>query len=273
MAPIPKVNVNSLPTVSTSPAQAPGRFLIKRIDGVTVTRLLPETISAREAASGGNRTPGSALMPPTIEVPGVDLDYPVVDVPTQAEFDEAVKNNPPKKDKSDTSDEEARAKDLAAKPPVPAVLQAITPVNPLIQADAVPINPANIAIPTATPGETAANAATTANQVSLPFLGTVPMPSKEALTLASTTAVTATFVAVLGKAGLEASMEGMKPLARIAIIRVKKLMSGELTHTERQLDFAHQLTKKNQNGPHSFVGDFIEYVRKHTIPDLLGLIK
>lgn len=272
MAPIPNVNVNIVPTVTTSPAQPPARFLIRRIDGVTVTRQLPATISAREAASGGNRTPGSALMPPTIEVPGVDLDYPVVDVPTQAEFDEAVKNNSPKKDKSDTSDEEAKAKDLAARPPAPAVLQAITPVNPLVQADALPINPANIAAPTTTPGDQGNNTANT-NQVTLPFLGTVPMPSKEALTLASTTAVTATFVAVLGKAGLEASMEGMKPLARIAIIRVKKLMSGELTHTERQLDFAHQLTKKNQNGPHSFVGDFLDYVKKHTIPDLLGLIK
>lgn len=272
MAPIPRIDVNIVPTVNNTAAQPSQRFLIKRIEGSTITRELPITVSAREAATAGNRTPGSALMPPTIDVPGVDFDYPVVDVPTQAEFDEAVKNNTPKKEKSESTDEEAKAKDLAARPPVPAVLQAIPPVNPVAQVDAVPINPANIALPTAAPGNTT-NQATTNQEVTLPFLGTVPMPSKEALTLASTTAVTATFVAVIGKAGLEASMEGLKPLTRIAVIRIKKLFNNDLTHHERQLDFAHQLTKKNQPAVHSFLGDFAEYFRKHTVADLLRLIK
>jgi hypothetical protein len=272
MAPVPKVNVSIIPPVNASPTQATGRFLIKRIDGLAVTRELPITVSARGAAIEGNRTPGSSLMPPIIDVPAADIDYPVVDVPTQAEFDEAVKNNAPKKDRSENTDEEkTKAKDLAARPPAPGVVQAIQPVNPLLQANTAPINPGTTVPPAATQ-ETTNNTATT-NQVTLPFLGTVPLPSKEALTLASTTAVTATFVTVLGKAALESSMEGLKPLVRIAMIRAKKLFSGELSHEELQLDFAHQLTKKNQNPTLAFLGDCFDYVRNNIFGDLLRLIK
>lgn len=263
MPPLPKVIVSVEPVQAQITAQPISRFQIRRVEGALVTRDLPATISAREAAGVRTQTPGTSLMRPSIDVPAYEIDYPVVDVPTQAEFDEAVKGHN-KDTKSKETDDAAPAKDLAAKVPIP---QIMVPPQPDAQLQATEVPTA--AIPAInTNAADATPTAKTGTEVTLPFLGAVPMPSREALTLASTTAVTATFVAVVGKAVMETSLEGAKPLARLAVIRLKKLTNNDLSHQEVQLDFARQLVKKNTR--HNFFSDVLDYVRKHFIGDLIG---
>lgn len=263
MAPLQKINVGIAPAPSPDAGQPIVRFQVRRIDATSVTRDLPATVSARGAAQAGNRTPGAALMSPTIDVPGYEFDYPVVDVPTQAEFDEAVKNNN-KEEKSKEVDDTPTAKDLTPKLPQPQIIPP-PQANDLLQTGTeTPTLPATGLDANAAPAATA----TTGAEVTLPFIGTVPLPSKEALTLASTTAVTATFVAVVGKAALEYSLEGLRPLSRIAMIRLKKMIGRDLSHQEVQLDFAHQLDKKGVK--HSLVGDAVDYVRKHLLRDIMS---
>lgn len=264
MAPNQKINIGVAPVEAQVSGQGIGRLPIRRVDGISITRTLPATISASEAAQAGNRTPGASLMQPTIEVPGYEIDYPVVDVPTQAEFDAAVKGHD-KETKPKETDEAAGAKNLASKLPPTSVLTQAQPQVPVVPT--TDLRGTQLPGPP-TPAVAANPAGQTGTEVTLPFLGTVPMPSKEALTLASTTAVTATFVAVVGKAALETSMEGLKPLARLAMIRYKKLTSKGLNHEEVQLDFAHQLGKKNVK--HNIFTDVVDYVRKHFFEDLIG---
>ena len=238
-----------------------------RINAVTVTRDLPPTVSAVGPTAGATSQGPTTLARPTIDVPGIDLDYPVVNAPTEEEFDAAVNSNTNQK-KKDTGDETAKARELSAKLPSPAVLKPQAPalLSQLDQAGQRATLPA--LPPVAAKGPQPA--ATTSATISLPLLGTMPLPSKEALTLASTTAVTATFVAVLGKAALETSLERLKPAARMLKIGVKKMRSGQLTHEEQQLDFAFNLKNKDKRGIGGFFGDIRDYLKKNFFDHLVG---
>ena len=108
--------------------------------------------------------------------------------------------------------------------------------------------------------------------VTLPFVGTMPLPSKEAMAIATTTAVAATFVAVLGKAAFEASLEGIRPVLRLLLIRYKKLRNRDLSEAELQLEFAFEMDKKRK-GKRTFgqaMADLRDYLRENFLEDLIG---
>jgi hypothetical protein len=193
-----------------------------------------------------------------------------VNAPTEEEFDAAV-NSKTNQKKKDTGDETAKARELSTKLPMPAVLKQQAPalLSQLDQAGQRASLPLPAALPVAA-AKAPQPAPTTSATISLPLLGTMPLPSKEALTLASTTAVTATFVAVLGKAALETSLEGLKPAVRLLAIRVKKMRSGELTHEEQQLDFAFNLKNKDKRGIGGFFRDIRDYLKNNFFDDLVG---
>jgi len=246
VAEIPKINVGTSSATSIGRIQAVQSPGIKRIDGSPVTRSLPIPVFGKQVGKDTSASTGLSLIKPTIDVPGIEIDYPVIDAPTQQEFDAAVNSNGGEKNSGDSGDA-SKARSISNNLPLPQQLvqnQAAPRENGENTAalnknglTATLPNPNPIAqLPTAEVGA----------QVTLPLLGTIPLPSKEAMALASTTAVTATMVAVLGKAAIEAGIEGIKPLLRVAAIRFKKLTSKSLTDEELQLDFAHTLeTRKS----------------------------
>jgi hypothetical protein len=239
VAEIPKINVGTSSATSIGRIQAVQSPGIKRIDGAPVTRTLPITVSAKQSGKDTSASTGLSIIKPTIDVPGVEIDYPVVDAPTQEEFDAAVNSNGGEK-KSEDSGDASKAKALSNNLPLPQQLVQ----NQALQRDSgattagLNKNGLTAALPNLNPQPPTTEVGA---QVTLPLLGTFPLPTKEAMALASTTAVTATMVAVLGKAGIEAGIEGIKPLLRVAAIRFKKLTSRSLTTEELQLDFAHAM--------------------------------
>ena len=244
MAEIPKINVSTSSATSIGRIQAVQSPGIKRIDGSPVTRSLPITVSGKQVGKDTSASTGLSLIKPTIDVPGIEIDYPVIDAPTQEEFDAAVNSNGGEKNSEDSGDA-SKAKAISNNLPLP---------QQLVQNQAAPrengentaaLNKNGLTATLPNPIRQQPTAEVGA-QVTLPLLGTIPLPSKESMALASTTAVTATMVAVLGKAAIEAGIEGIKPLLRVAAIRFKKLTSKSLTDEELQLDFAHTLeTRKN----------------------------
>ena len=244
MAEIPKINVGTSSATSIGRIQAVQSPGIKRIDGSPVTRSLPITVSGKQVGKDTSASTGLSLIKPTIDVPGMEIDYPVIDAPTQEEFDAAVNSNGGEKNSEDSGDA-SKAKAISNNLPLP---------QQLVQNQAAPRETGENTAALNKNGLTATlpnpilqqPKAEVGAQVTLPLLGTIPLPSKESMALASTTAVTATMVAVLGKAAIEAGIEGIKPLLRVAAIRFKKLTSKSLTDEELQLDFAHTLeTRRN----------------------------
>jgi len=248
VAEIPKINVGTSSATSIGRIQAVQSPGIKRIDGSPVTRSLPITVFGKQVGKDTSESTGLSLIKPTIDVPGIEIDYPVIDAPTQEEFDAAVNSNGGEKDSGDSGDA-SKAKALSNNLPLPQQLvqNQAAPRENGGKTEALNINGLTATLPNPNPNPIAQlPTAEVGAQVTLPLLGTIPLPSKEAMALASTTAVTATMVAVLGKAGIEAGIEGIKPLLRVAAIRFKKLTSKSLTDEELQLDFAHTLeTRKN----------------------------
>jgi hypothetical protein len=275
--PIPQIT--PIPSVSVSVNRYNGtRLPVLRIEPVTVTRDLPPSVSAAGPSSG--RSLGQAPSPasrPGLDVPAPGLEYPELNVPTQAEFNAVSGNNEKnnnKENKKNTADETAKARELSNKLPPPP---AITPPLPRDQlttsqsypALTVPTSPA--AQPAAPPPKSATTTtATTGATVNLPLLGTVPLPSKESMALASTTAVTATFVAVLGKAAFEASLEGIKPILRLLAIRYKKMRKRELNVEEVQLEFSFAMKRKGKRTLGEMLKDIKEYFSENFFDDLIG---
>ena len=269
MEPVPQVlRFTPLPASRAQPAV---RVPVLKIDPVTVTRDLPPSVTTPSAATGRLVINGATGTRPTIEVPGVELDYPVVNVPTQEEFDAAVNQNKGNQNQESSGDT-AKARELSARLPNTGALQQVLYRPQLLrqqegfgtgltlQQPSAPAAPAPKAEQLASPS------------VTLPFVGTMPLPSKEAMAIATTTAVAATFVAVLGKAAFEASLEGIRPVLRLLLIRYKKLRNRDLSEAELQLEFAFEMDKKRK-GKRTFgqaMADLRDYLRENFLEDLIG---
>lgn len=273
MSPLPRVQAGqTINPVTIDPVAATSevRLPVLKIKGITVTRDLPASVTDPGTRTSPVKPSGQTLTRPTLDVPAYTLDYPVIDAPTQEEFDAAVNANN-RNSRNDSGDETTKARELSNKIPTPAILQQVIRPLPQLQLDgrglgivpAAPVAP-KAPQPTAQQSEGAS--------VTLPLLGTMPLPSKESVALATTTAVAATFVAVLGKAAIEASLEGFRPALRILLIRYKKLRSKELSDQERQLEFAFHLEKKHK-AKRTFrqgLADLRDYFRENFLEDLIG---
>ena len=81
--------------------------------------------------------------------------------------------------------------------------------------------------------------------IEVPFIGQVPIPPKEQVILAGTTATASVAAALIGKSLVEWMVKRLQPIINQLWVRGKKLLNRDLTHYELQLYFAAELDKKN----------------------------
>lgn len=176
-------------------------------------------------SEGSNQLPEKPLIRglalPVIEMPNPSLNYPVVDVPTQEEFNAAVKAEQKKKEQE--QEEKSRA------------LPDSKPVLPQVQ---VPVqntqNNRNIS------DQSATNTNLGVPVIEVPLIGQVPVPPKEQVILAGTTATASVAAALVGKSLVEWMVKKMKPIVEQLFVRGKKLLSKDLTPYELQVYFAFE---------------------------------
>lgn len=162
---------------------------------------------------------------PVVNVLDPSLSYPVLDVPTQEEFDAAVKAE--QKKKEEEREEKTRQLSDTKLPPN---------LNQLVQQSVENKQQQQQQVETPIPiAEKSISA-----EMHVPILGTVPIPTNKEVMLAGTTAVAATAAAILGKSAVEFLLKFFKPIANQLFIRGKKLLNKDLTDYELQTFFAFE---------------------------------
>ena len=166
---------------------------------------------------------------PVFQAPDTSLKYPIINVPTQEEFDEAVRAE--KKAQEDEKQEKSRGLPDA---PVPVIPQVVVPTPPVeevknVETPPVELPKSNLGVPV----------------IEVPIIGEVPIPPKEQVILAGTTATASVAAAIIGKSMVEWMVGKMKPIVQQIFIRGKKLLNRDLTQYELQLYFTSELDKKN----------------------------
>ena len=76
--------------------------------------------------------------------------------------------------------------------------------------------------------------------IEVPIIGEVPVPPKEQVILAGTTATASVAAALAGKSFVEWMVAKMKPIIQQLLVRGKKLLNRDLTPYELQIYFAFQ---------------------------------
>jgi hypothetical protein len=165
------------------------------------------------------RTTVYGLELPIVNIPNPTLNYPVIDVPTQEEFDAAVKAE--QKKQQEEKEEKTRG------------LPDAQPVLPQIQ---VPQESTQDKIIKETNQTTNLGVPV----IEVPIIGEVPVPPKEQVILAGTTATASVAAALVGKSLVEWMVNKMKPIVQQLFVRGKKLLSRDLTPYELQIFFAFE---------------------------------
>ena len=163
-----------------------------------------------------------------MDVPRPNIKYPVLNVPTQEEFDAAVKAD---KEKEQQQKEEKERK-LPDSPP------------PIIPAIKVPQQQSQDKSETTTTTTQPTTDKLVTAEIQVPILGAVPIPTNKEVALAGTTAMAATAAALLGKSAVEFLLKIFKPIANQLLVRSKKLLNKDLTDYEVQVYFAFEHQKK-----------------------------
>jgi hypothetical protein len=145
----------------------------------------------------------------------------VINVPTQEEFDAAVKAEQRNKEE----EKEEKSRNLPdSKPTIPQIQIPIQNAqNNNNVSDQQSIN-ANLGVP----------------EIQVPFVGPVPVPPKEQVILAGTTATASVAAALVGKSLVEWMVGKMKPIVQQILVRGKKLLKKDLTPYELQVYFAFE---------------------------------
>ena len=158
---------------------------------------------------------------PIINMPDTTIKYPVIDVPTQEEFDAAVRAE--QKAQEEEKQEKTRGlPDTTPTPQLPPVVQ--TPQDNRVISDDAPKT--NLGVPV----------------IEVPIIGEVPIPPKEQVILAGTTATASVAAALVGKSVVEWLVGKMKPIVQQIFVRGKKLLNRDLTPYELQVFFAFEKT-------------------------------
>ena len=161
---------------------------------------------------------------PVFRMPDPSIKYPVINVPTQEEFDAAVNAE---KQKEQQQQQEEKTRVLPdSKPILPQIPVQNIQDNRIISDDAPKTN---LGVPV----------------IEVPIVGEVPVPPKEQVILAGTTATASVAAALIGKSLVEWMVGKMKPIIQQILIRGKKLLNRDLTQYELQLYFTAELDKKN----------------------------
>jgi hypothetical protein len=158
---------------------------------------------------------------PIINIPDTTVKYPVIDVPTQEEFDAAVRAE--QKKQEEAQEEKTRG------------LPDTKPVLPQVQ---VPVQ--NTQENRNIFDQPPTNTQIGAPEIYVPILGNVPIPTNKEVALAGTTAVAATAAAIFGKSAVEFLLKFFKPIANQLFVRGKKLLNKDLTDYELQIFFAFE---------------------------------
>ena len=161
---------------------------------------------------------------PVIDMPNPTLNYPVIDVPTQEEFDAAVKAEQKKKEE----EKEEKSRGLPdSKPALPQVQIPVQNTQDNRNISDQPNQNSNLGVP----------------QIQVPFVGPVPVPPKEQVILAGTTATASVAAALVGKSLVEWMVKKFKPVVERIFAQLNKMRKKDLTEYEIQLIFAYE---KNQ---------------------------
>lgn len=189
-------------------------------------------------------TNGLAL--PVFEAPDPSIKYPVINVPTQEEFDAAVRAEKQK----EQHEKEEKERKLPDSPP---------PIMPAIKVAQSQDKSESTDIQQTTDKPISA-------EIHVPILGAVPVPTNKEVALAGTTAMAATAAALLGKSAVEFLLKFFKPIANQLWIRGKKLLSKDLTDYELQLFFAFEKDKQMKAVAKKLKKEFkLEKKRQHNL--------
>ena len=203
MSEIPTIGSNGIPKVGIG-----GPSIIPAIDP-------PVVYSAPNPVSRG-------ITLPVFTAPDPSIKYPVINVPTQEEFDAAVKAE---KQKQQEEREEKTRGLPDAKPVVPQIqVPVVDKQDNRIISDDTPKT--NLGVPV----------------IEVPIIGQVPIPPKEQVILAGTTATASVAAALVGKSLVEWMVKRLQPIINQLVVRGKKLLNKDLTPYELQVYFAFEKT-------------------------------
>lgn len=162
---------------------------------------------------------------PVILMPDIRIKYPTVDVPTQEEFDAAVKAE---RDKQAAEEQQKNRGLPDTKPIVPQVKVPVIDKqeNKNIAEETNTNN--NLGVPV----------------IEVPIVGQVPVPPKEQVILAGTTATASVAAALVGKSLVEWMVKKFKPVVERLFAQLKKALNRDVTDYELQLFFAYEHQKK-----------------------------
>ena len=212
MSEIPNIGANGIPNINN----LGGPSIVPTINPPVVQQTPQALIRSLEV--------------PIVRYTDTTIKYPTLSVPTQTEFDEAVRAE--RKAQEEEKEEKSRGlPDTPEIPPIPRVLVPTPPTDEVKNDQTPPVElpKPNTGIPI----------------IEVPLLGPVPVPPKEQVILAGTTATASVAAALIGKSMVEWMVSKMKPIVQQILIRGKKLLNRDLTPYELQLYFAAELDKKN----------------------------
>jgi hypothetical protein len=216
MSDIPTINTGGIGNIQTNTNQIPnigisGPSIISAIDPPVVQSTPQPVIRGLEL--------------PVFQAPDTSIKYPVIRVPTQEEFDAAVRAERKKQEE----EEEQKSRGLPDSPILPPQIQQVLPEQE--KPESISIPPVNLGVPV----------------IQVPIIGEVPIPPKEQVMLAGTTATASVAAALVGKSFVEWMVKRLKPILKQLYLRGKVLFKKDLTPYELQLYFATELDKKNVN--------------------------
>ncbi len=172
---------------------------------------------------GTERSVSHGLALPIINVPNPTLKYPIIDVPTQEEFDAAVRAEQQKQQQ----EQEEKTRGLPdSKPIIPQIQVPQESIQDKIIKETNTETTQNLGVPV----------------IEVPIVGEVPVPPKEQVILAGTTATASVAAALVGKSVVEWLVGKMKPIVQQIFVRGKKLLNRDLTPYELQIYFAFEKT-------------------------------
>ena len=207
MSEIPNIGANGIPNINN----LGGPSIIPTINPPVVQQTPQALIRSLEV--------------PIVRYTDTTIKYPILRVPTQEEFDEAVRAE--KKAQEDEKAEKSRG--LPDTPVIPPIPQVLIPTPPTDEVKNVETPPVEFTKPD-----------TGIPIIEVPLLGPIPVPPKEQVILAGTTATASVAAALVGKSLVEWMVGKMKPIVNQLFVRGKKLLNKDLTPYELQIFFAFQ---------------------------------
>jgi len=207
MSEIPNIGANGIPNINN----LGGPSIIPTINPPVVQQTPQALIRSLEV--------------PIVRYTDTSIKYPTLSVPTQAEFDEAVRAERNAQEEA----EQEKSRGLPDTPVIPPIPQVLVPTPPTDEVKNAQTPPVEFAKPD-----------TGIPIIEVPLLGPVPVPPKEQVILAGTTATASVAAALIGKSMVEWMVGKMKPIVNQLFVRGKKLFNKDLTPYELQVFFAFE---------------------------------